>query len=523
MGLRPYQEEAKTAVFREWETFDKTLLVLPTGCGKTVVFASVAEEAVRRGGRVLILAHRGELLEQAADKIKSFTGLGCSMERAQQTSVGEWFRITVGSVQSMLQDKRLGRFPTEYFSTIIVDEAHHAITDGYTKVLSHFENAKVLGVTATPDRGDMKNLGAVFDSLAYEYTLPQAIKDGYLVPIKALTVPLKLDISEVGSQAGDYKTSELDSALDPYLEQIAEEMKKTCSDRKTVVFLPLIKTAQKFCDILKEKGFRTAEINGTSEDRKEILQRFADGEIDVLCNAMLLTEGWDCPSVDCVIVLRPTKVRALYAQMIGRGTRLAEGKKDLLILDFLWHSKRHELCRPACLIAGEQDVAERMTKNMEEAAGAAFDLQEAQQTACKDVVADRENALAEELKRQRLKKRELVDPLQFEMSIADSGSYEPSFPWELDAVLDATRKNLEKLGIFADEIDCEGRARHILALAQKRKEGGFSTAKQIRFLEGHGFRNVGTWSFNDAKKMIFRIKSNGWKVPYNVTAAEYVP
>lgn len=523
--LRPYQEEAKTAVFREWETYDKTLLVLPTGCGKTVVFASIAEELVRQGKRVLILAHRGELLEQAADKIKAFTGLGCSVEKAEQTSLGEWYRITVGSVQSMLQDKRLGRFRKDYFDNIIVDEAHHAITDGYKKVLSHFESAKVLGVTATPDRGDMKNLGTVFDSLAYEYTLPQAIKDGYLVPIKALTVPLRLDLTDVGTQAGDYKAGDVDNALDPYLEQIAEEMKRTVSDRKTVVFLPLIRTAQKFCEILRKHGFRAAEINGTSEDRKAILQRFADGEIDVLCNAMLLTEGWDCPSVDCVVVLRPTKVRSLYAQMIGRGTRLCEGKKDLLLLDFLWHTRRHELCRPACLIAGEEDVAERMTKTMEDTAGVAFDLQDAQNTACTDVVKDRENALAEELRRQRQKKRELVDPLQYAMSVAatDFTSYVPSFPWEMQAMEDKTRKNLEKLGIFTDEIACEGQARKILDLAEKRREGGFSSAKQIRFLEGYGFRNVGQWSQTDAKKMIYRIKASGWKVPHGIVPEEYVP
>ena len=177
MELRPYQQEAKDAVFSEWEhEHDKTLLVLPTGTGKTIVFAKVSEECVRRGKRVLILAHRGELLEQAADKILSATGLGCSVEKAEQSCIGSWYRITVGSVQTLMTEKRLSRFSKDYFDNIIIDEAHHCISDSYQRILQYFNEAQVLGVTATPDRGDMKNLGTVFDSLAYEYTLPKAIK-----------------------------------------------------------------------------------------------------------------------------------------------------------------------------------------------------------------------------------------------------------------------------------------------------------------------------------------------------------
>lgn len=179
MELRPYQKDAKDAVFENWNNGTmKTLLVLPTGCGKTIVFAKITEECVRQGDRVLILAHRGELLDQAADKIEKATGLGCATEKAEQTCIGSWFRIVVGSVQSMMREKRLERFAEDFFNTIIIDEAHHCISDSYQRVLGHFPKARVLGVTATPDRGDMKNLGNVFESLAYEYTLPRAIKEG---------------------------------------------------------------------------------------------------------------------------------------------------------------------------------------------------------------------------------------------------------------------------------------------------------------------------------------------------------
>ena len=245
MELRPYQQEAKEAVFTEWRNgIKKTLLVLPTGCGKTIVFAKAAEECVREGKRVLILAHRGELLEQAADKIAKTTGLGCAVEKAESTCMGSWFRIVVGSVQSMMREKRLGQFPADYFDTIIIDEAHHSTSDSYQRVLDHFPGADVLGVTATPDRGDMKNLGTVFESLAYEYTLPKAIKEGYLSPIQAVTIPLKIDMSAVSVQAGDFKSGDIATALDPYLDRIAEEMKQYCRDRKTVVFLRLVTTSR---------------------------------------------------------------------------------------------------------------------------------------------------------------------------------------------------------------------------------------------------------------------------------------
>ena len=527
MELRPYQAEAKAAVFEQWDKGTlKTLLVLPTGCGKTIVFAKVAEDCVRQGYRVLILAHRGELLEQAADKIKKSTNLGCATEKAEQTCLGSWFRITVGSVQSMQREKRLSQFSEDYFNVIIIDEAHHCIADGYQKMLRHFPSAKVLGVTATPDRGDMRNLGEFFESLAYEYTLPKAIREGYLSPIKAMTIPLQLDLSGVSIQSGDFKAGDIATALDPYLHQIADEMMKYCRDRKTVVFLPLVKTSQKFKEILNEKGFKAAEVNGESKDRAEVLEAFDKGEYNVLCNSMLLTEGWDCPSVDCVIVLRPTKVRSLYSQMVGRGTRLCEGKSHLLLLDFLWHTERHELCHPADLICEKKEVARKMTENLEGTAGCPMDLEEAERKASEDVIAEREESLAKQLQEMRTRKKKLVDPLQFEMSIQaeDLSGYVPAFGWEMAPPSDKQKQELEKRGILPDEIDNAGKANLILDRLHKRQEEGLTTPKQIRCLEKYGFQHVGTWTFEAGKNMIDRIAACGWRgAPRGVDPRNYVP
>ena len=525
MEIRPYQKEAVAAIEGEWgKGVGKTLLVLPTGTGKTVVFCRVTEDQVRNGGRVLILAHRGELLDQAADKLYRFTGLRCATEKADEHSLGSWYRVTVGSVQSMMRENRLKMFPENYFSHIIIDEAHHVLSDSYQRVLEHFPGANVLGVTATPDRGDMRNLGSVFESLAYEYTLPRAIKDGYLCPIKAQTIPLKLDLSGVGVQSGDFKAGDLGTALDPYLVQIADEMSNICRDRKTVVFLPLVKTSQKFRDILNSKGFRAAEVNGNSNDRAQVLEDFDAGKYNVLCNSMLLTEGWDCPSVDCIVVLRPTKIRSLYAQMVGRGTRLSPGKDHLLLLDFLWHTERHELCHPAALICESDEVARKMTENIE-AAGCPVDIEEAEEKAQSDVVAAREEALAKQLEEMRKRKRKLVDPLQFEMSIQaeDLAGYIPSFGWELAPPSESQRASLEKMGIFPDEIDNAGKANLLLERLAKRREEGLTTPKQIRFLESKGFEHVGTWDFDAARKLIDRIAANNWRVPYDIEPRSYVP
>ena len=526
MELRKYQQEAREAVENQWASgVSRTLLVLPTGCGKTIVFAKITEDCVRQGKRVLILAHRGELLEQAADKILQATGLRCAVEKAGETCLDSWYRIAVGSVQTLMREKRLHQFPSGYFDTIIIDEAHHCISDSYRRILDYFQGAEVLGVTATPDRGDMKDLGQVFQSLASEYRLPQAIQEGYLCPIKALTIPLHLDISGVGVSAGDFAAGALDSALDPYLEQIAGEMAHYCMERKTVVFLPLVSTSQKFRDILNQHGFRAAEVNGNSPDRGEILADYEAGKYNVLCNSMLLTEGWDCPSVDCVVVLRPTKVRSLYSQMVGRGTRLFPGKEHLLLLDFLWMTERHELCRPASLLCENGEVAKKMTENLEAAAGVPVDIEEAQEKASEDVVASREESLAKQLAEMRGRKKRLVDPLQFEMSIQaeDLSGYAPAFGWEAGPPSEKQKATLEKWGIFPDEIDCAGKAALLLNRLSKRREAGLTTPKQIRFLEGKGFLHVGTWQFQDAKRLIDRIAANRWQVPREIVPSAYKP
>ena len=527
MDLRPYQEAACDKIEQEWGSGKRrTLLVMATGLGKTIVMSEMCRRIVRDGGSVLIIAHRGELLDQATDKIRRVTGLACSREPAASTSVGTLESVTVGSVQTLMQEKRLNRFRHDRFSHVFVDEAHHAVSDSYRKVLDYFDQANVLGVTATADRADRRGLSEVFDSLAFEYGMADAIHDGWLCPIEAQMIPLRLDISYVGIQSGDYAAGQLGDALEPYLDAIADEMATICQDRKTVVFLPLVRTAEEFSRRLNRRGLTAQHVSGQSANRSEILADFQSNQYKVLCNSMLLTEGWDCPDVDCIVVLRPTKSRSLYCQMIGRGTRLAEGKDKLLLLDFLWMTGRHDLCRPACLLGASTEVESRVSEMVEDAMedGLGIDLLDAEPQAEQDVQAARERALAEELERMRHRKAKLVDPLQYALSICDLDlqTYEPVFAWEDEAPTDKQIEMLERRGINPDGMSA-GMAAKMIESLMRRQDDGMATPKQVRMLERKGFVHPGTWTFEQASKMMGVLVNNHWRVPAHIDPKTYKP
>ena len=515
MELRPYQIDAMKAIYKEWKERQRTLLVLPTGCGKTIVFANIARDRTE-AGRVLILAHRDELLTQARNKIMQSCGIECSIEKAEHTSVNSPEQITVGSVQTLMSEKRLSAFAPDYFKTVIVDEAHHALAKSYQNVLQHFPDAKVLGVTATPDRGDMKALGEYFESLAYEYDLRSAVKEGYLSPIRVQTMPLNIDMSQAKVSCGDFQADDIGHALEPYLEDIADEMAKVCMDRHTVVFMPLVSTSQHFRDILNRKGFRAGEVNGESKNRDVILKEFAEGKFNVLCNSMLLTEGWDCPIVDCIVVLRPTKVRSLYCQMIGRGTRLHPEKDHLLILDFLWMTGKHQLVHPADIICKKKEIADRITEAMiqnEESK----DIFVAEEDAERDAKSEREaalaRALAESEAKEKRKKSALVDPLEYAISIDadDLADYVPTFGWEMEDITEKQKKLLENNGIDAEGM-CKGAASKLIDRLMTRRESGLASPKQVRCLKKYGFQNADQWESQDAKELISLLANNGWKM-----------
>lgn len=283
-------------------------------------------------------------------------------------------------------------------------------------------------------------------------------------------------------------------------------------------------TSQKFCKLLNSYGMSAAEVNGNSKDRTEVLRDFEDGRYEVLCNSMLLTEGWDCPAVDCVVCLRPTKIRSLYQQMVGRGMRLYPGKDHLLLLDFLWMTERHDLCRPSAIISKDAEIAEKIEELMMDNADG-IDLIEAEEEAERDVLREREEALARQLEEMRRRKAKLVDPLQYALSIAaeDLTNYVPTFAWEMAPPSEKQLQFLENRGIFADSVQNMGKASLLIDRLKRRQEEGLSTPKQIRCLERYGFRQVGTWSFEDASRMISRLAANSWRIPFGLNVSAYRP
>jgi len=499
--LRPYQQQAIDSVRDHWREWNRELLVMATGTGKTYTAKCIIEDRLKYGS-VLFMAHRDELIEQARS---TFGDAG--KVKGSETDIRP---ITVGSVQTLVN-----RTAYNGFETLVIDEAHHAVSDSYQKVLAQYPNAKVLGLTATPDR---KGLGNVFEGIAYEYGLRDAVRDGYLSPIVARTIPIDIDLTQVKTRVGDFELGGLVEALEPYLPEIAKSMCEYARDRKTVVFLPLVRMAQEFAEMLRDYGFDAQEVNGQSPDRKEKLEWFAQaGKGAVMCNAMLLTEGWDCPDVDCVVVLRPTKVRSLYSQMVGRGTRLASNKDNCLILDFLWLATKHDLCRPASLITENDEDAQKVAEMVVQDELDLFD-------ALTDAEEQRRNALADAIRRNAKKKARLVDPLTFFVDVNEQAlmDYTPEFPWELEPATEKQIKLIEDAGVDTEGM-CKGQASKVLDAIFKRRESGLATPKQMRMLERKGFQNVGAWTFEQASQMMGRLAQNKWRVPRGVNPKTFIP
>ncbi len=346
-ALRPYQQEARAAVHARFDGGDRAVLVvMPTGSGKTIVFARVARDLCDRGQRGLVLAHRGELLDQARRHLERLN-LRVAIEVADQHANprGLFDDVVVASVQTM-QGDRLGRWDPERFDFIVVDEAHHALAKSYRRILEHFARAKLLGVTATPERGDDGKLGLVFPVLAYEYSLTNAVEAGYLARIKIERPTTTVDLSKIRTTAGDLNRGDLEDAIAGHIEELVNDTRTRIGDRPTLVFTPDVGSAQAFASGLRQVGLTARSVSGKSADRHPTVKGFNDGDFQCLCNCVLITEGVDIPRIAAVVMARPTQSGVLYRQMAGRGTRLFDGKQDCVIIDWAWNSGRHKLVSP---------------------------------------------------------------------------------------------------------------------------------------------------------------------------------
>lgn len=319
MALRPYQTEAVEAVLGAWQEARATLLVACTGSGKTVMFSEIARRR-RPHGRVLVIAHRSELIEQAHEQITTWTGLKCGIEMAhQRASLDGLFDppdVVIASVQTLAQPKRLERIDPRQFGTVIVDEAHHTPSPTYRRILGHLEGAKVLGVTATPDRLDQSALGAIYESIAYTYETRDAIEQGYLCPVTVQQIVVEgLDLSEVRRVSGDFSPGELEEELVEHIHGVASPLSRLARGRQTIVFCVTINHAAAMAQALENyvDADRIAWLSGgaSAEERADVLDQFRDRSINYLLNVGLFTEGVDLPMTDCIAMARPTQSRAL--------------------------------------------------------------------------------------------------------------------------------------------------------------------------------------------------------------------
>jgi superfamily II DNA or RNA helicase len=363
-------------------------------------------------------------------------------------------------------------------------------------VLGHFhDHAKVIGVTATPDRGDKRNLGEYFQNIAFEVSLLDLVRDGWLCPIRVKTVPLGIDLRGVRTTAGDYNVDDLGHALDPWLDRIADVLAEH-RHRKTIVFLPLVALSKSFSERCRQRGMAAAHVDGMSPDRADILDRFRRDELRLLTNAMLLSEGYDEPSIDCVVNLRPTKVRSLFCQILGRGTRIHPGKDHLLVLDFLFQAGEHKLIRPAHLIARDEVHAQELI----EALGEEGDLEEAEEKA----EADRTRKLVDRLRNNRHRRATEVDALELAVALHENAlaDFVPEVPWHEDPPTAKQFQILKRFGIDPDTVTCKGHASILLDRLFMRRQLNLATPKQVRLLRRMGVPNAETIGFEEAHEIL---------------------
>jgi superfamily II DNA or RNA helicase len=384
MQLRPYQVEAKEEVNLAFTKHRSTLVEMATGLGKTVLFATIADEWP---GRVLVLAHRDELIRQAAEKIYTITGHSPCIEMGRERAGNELFgtKVCVASIQTLARANRRGRFHSDHFSLIVIDEGHHGTAVTYREVLDYFKSAKRLFVTATPKRADKVGMEAVCESVAFQYGIEPAIDDGYLVPIQQKVVKVDdLDFSKARTVADDFNQADLERILteEGPMHAMCGSAYELIGTRQALWFCASVVHARQVAGILGRYAFHGGVefLSGDTpkEERRAKVDSYKSGKIQHLVNCMLFLEGFDAPSTSVIVMCRPTKSLALYMQVLGRGTRPLPGivdgiatkearreaiaeslKPSMLVIDFAGNAGKHKIIQATDVLEGLYDPPTR--------------------------------------------------------------------------------------------------------------------------------------------------------------------
>ncbi len=542
---RPYQRAAIDGIHDAFEGSASTLLVMATGLGKTICFCDVADQYMR-DGKVMVLAHRAELIYQARNQMLMVTGKEPAIEMGEKRHDGNgiWDApAIISTIQTQISRRgdgyRMNKFDPQDFSLLIIDEAHHGAAKSYRQVIDYYKqnpNLKVLGVTATPDRADEKALGQIFESVAYEYGILEGIEGGWLVPITQQEVYVDgLDYSSIRTTAGDLNGGDLAKVLEfeEALHGIASPTIELLKDRRALVFAASLAQAERLTEIFNRHDAGCARwVHGSTEatERMMLFDDYANGRFQILVNVGITTEGFDDPGIEVVVMARPTKSRSLYAQMIGRGTRTLEGTLDgcddpgerirliaasakpvLEVIDFVGNAGRHKLITTADILGGKyQDEVVELAKEMAQKEGEAH-----------PVMSVLQKAEAELLRRQR--EREEADvrsvvTIRAKYSTAKVNPFgvldimpKREVAWHKD------RQPTEKMDAMLEKcgVDTSGlsftHAGQIIEQIIKRREDQKCSYKQAKVLRRFGYRD--DCSFKEASARIDAIAKNGWKRP----------
>ena len=543
--LRSYQDEAVRRIESEWQTSRSTLLVLPTGAGKTVTFAEIIRRAFPR--RALVLAHRKELVYQARDKIATMTGWRVDVEMGDsRADMGCMFggpRVVVSTIQTQSSGGdgggRMTRFDPRLFGVVVVDEGHHSTSPQWRRVLEWYTNGnpniRVLGVTATPDRADEESLGQVYNTVAFDYEIADAINDGWLLPVVQQMVNVQgLDFSQCRTTAGDLNGADLAKVMEyeENLHRIVAPSIEIIGNKRTLVFSASVEHAERMAEMFnRHRPGMAAWVCGSTpeEERDRINKDFRSGKIQIVCNCGIYTEGADFPAVEVVIMARPTKSRSLYAQMAGRALRPADSiahelnnhesgddrralieaseKPSALIVDFVGNSGRHKLCTSVDILGGNvsEEVRELAIRKLHD--GQPGRVDEALDAAAEE---ERQQKEREAARRARLTARakfstQTINPFDvFDVKpVAERG-------WDRGKQLSEGQANvLRKQGIDPDTLPY-GQARQILNELFRRWDAGMCSYNQAKILRKRGLSSDVTRG--DATRMIDEIaEREGWK------------
>lgn len=561
MKLRDYQLATVDAIFKEWEEATSTLCVLPTGTGKTQVFCEVIRRLLPK--RAMVLVHRFELADQAMKRIQSL-GIRCELEMAgyrAKTGNGTVFfdeglaPVIVSTIQTQVSGddelRRMHRFRPNDFSVLIVDEAHHATSDTWVKTIEYYrlnKNLKVLGVTATPDRADEEALGQVFETVAYDYEISDAIEDGWLVPIKQSIITIEgLDFSQVKVTAGDLNSGELAEIME--IEETAHGVVSASIDLigtgRTIVFCVSVRQAEMYAEIFNRHRSNMADwVCGKTpkEERADKLTRFKSGEIQVMVNVGVLTEGFDAPETEFIVGARPTKSRSLYCQMVGRSTRPIPGIVDLYptaeerraaiaaspkpfckVIDFTSNSGKHKLMTSADILGGnykDEEIAraEKMALESEEPIEMAEALKQARADLIEEKKQEEERQRQEDRRRMEMARKAGIKAkanyVISSLNPFDIFEIQPERErgWDSGKQLsEKQRAVLLKSGIDISQFSYH-QSKQILNEQFRRWNNKLATFKQCKLLKKHGYETKDL-PMKKASELIDALAKNGWRKP----------